>query len=670
MTRRFVFKAGHLNSDVDFEADLNDEQFKVVTAPGGPMLVIAGAGSGKTRALTYRLAWLVQQGVDPGRILLVTFTNRAAREMLHRVEILAGHKTKNLWGGTFHHIANRILRLYGTALDISPDFSILDREDARDLIGACITEAGILIKERRFPQKAVLSKISGFVHNTLLPLETILYKSYPMFIQDMDGIQSVLTLYAAKKHSRQFLDYDDLLSSWLRLLMEHKEIRDLLSDQFLYILVDEYQDTNAIQGAIVDLLASKHRNLTVVGDDAQSIYSFRGASFKNIISFKERYPDAGEYRLETNYRSTPEILALANASISMNTERLPKNLHAIRPQGLKPAIVSCYDHFTQSRFLSEYILHLLDEGRNLNSIAILYRSHWHSLEIQLELQRRNIPFRVRGGLRFFEQAHIKDIICHLRIIHNPQDEIAWLRALKLLPMIGGGLSKKLWNHINQGDNPLKAALNPATANIFPSRVRPFYSDFTTLLNRLSDLTSPAEMIEHLMSGFYEDYLVSHYDRSYQRIEDIKGFVNFSSQYVTLEALLADLALASDFSGETVLTGPDEQEFVILSTVHQAKGLEWPVVFIPWLADGRFPTDLAINTQEDEEEERRVFHVAVTRARDELYLVVPKVYRSRSGGLVMMKPSRFLTEIGERFIEKMVLEEGLPHLIGGVDNNYE
>ncbi|MGA1842260.1 MAG: ATP-dependent helicase [bacterium] len=670
MTRRFVFKAGHLNNNIDFGADLNDEQLSVVTAPGGPMLVVAGAGSGKTRALTYRLAWLVQQGVDPGRILLVTFTNRAAREMLHRVEILVGHKTKNLWGGTFHHIANRILRLYGTSLDISPDFSILDSEDARDLIGACITETGIPIRERRFPQKAVLSKISGFVHNTLLPLETILNKRYPMFIQDMDGIQKVLALYAAKKHSRQLLDYDDLLSSWLRLLMEQKEIREILSDQFLYILVDEYQDTNAIQGAIIDLLASKHRNLTVVGDDSQSIYSFRGASFKNIMSFKERYPDAGEYRLETNYRSTPEILALANVSISMNTERLPKNLHAIRPQGLKPAIVSCYDHFTQSRFLSEYILHLLDEGRNLNSIAILYRSHWHSLEIQLELQRRNIPFRVRGGLRFFEQAHIKDIICHLRIIHNPQDEIAWLRVLKLLPRIGGGLSRKLWYHINQVENPLEEALNPATAKIFPARARPFYLDFTMLLKRLSDLTSPAEMIEHLMSGFYEDYLVSHYDRSYQRIEDVKGLVNFSSQYVTLEAFLADLALASDFSGETVITGPDEQEFVILSTIHQAKGLEWPVVFIPWLADGRFPTDLAINTQDDEEEERRVFHVAVTRAKDELYLVVPKVYRSRSGGLVMMKPSRFLTEVDERFIEKMVLEEGLPHLIGGEDNNYE
>lgn len=664
MTRRFILKSRNLSDGVDFASDLNEEQFKVVTAPGGPMLVIAGAGSGKTRALTYRLAWLVHQGIDPGRIMLVTFTNRAARDMLHRVSLLINQKTSGLWGGTFHHIGNRILRLYGARMDIESDFTILDREDARDLIGSCITEAGIPIKERRFPQKNILSKISSFVHNTLEPLETILYRHYPMFIKDIENIQRVLALYAAKKNSRQLLDYDDLLSSWLHLLMAHKDIQELLSDQFLYILVDEYQDTNAIQGAIVDLLASKHRNLTVVGDDSQSIYSFRGASFKNIMGFKERYPEANEYRLETNYRSTPQILALANASIARNRERLPKKLRAIRPKGLKPAIVTCYDHFTQSRFLAEYILHLLDEGRELNTIAILYRSHWHSMEIQLELQRRNIPFQVRGGLRFFEQAHIKDVLAYLRIIHNPQDEIAWLRALKLLPRIGGGLSQKLWHYINRDNNPLEAALKPEARQIFPASARALYLGFTKLLKELTQIASPAEMIERIMGGFYEDYLISHYDRGYIRVEDIKGLVNFSTQYKNLEAFLADLALATDFSGETVVTGPDEQEFVILSTIHQAKGLEWPVVFIPWLADGRFPTDLAINTPEEEEEERRVFHVAVTRAKDELYLVVPQIYRSRSGGLVMMKPSRFLTEISSEYLERMELEEDIPHLMGG------
>ncbi len=436
MTRKFTLKSRTASGAIDFSKELNSEQLAVATAPGGPMLVIAGAGSGKTRALTYRLGWLVGNGVDPSRIMLVTFTNRAAREMLSRVEVLVKQKTRDIWGGTFHHIANRILRHYGKSLDISPDFTILDREDSRDLIASCIQEAGVDIHKRRFPQKAVLGAICGFIQNTLEPLDIVLTKRYPMFVQEHDDIQKVLVLYNEKKRQRQLMDFDDLLAYWLRLLSEDENVRKILSEQFIHILVDEYQDTNAIQGAIVDLLAARHRNITVVGDDSQSIYSFRGASFENIISFRQRYPDAQEYKLETNYRSIPEILTLANASIARNSRRLPKELRALRPSGLKPAIVTTHDHFVQSRFIAEYILHLLDEGRKLNDIAALYRSHWHSLEIQLELQRRNIPFHVRGGLRFFEQAHMKDVICFMRILQNPHDELAWLRILKMLPRVG------------------------------------------------------------------------------------------------------------------------------------------------------------------------------------------------------------------------------------------
>src|SRR4030043_317419 len=326
---------------------------------GGWVLVGAGGGSGKTRALTYRLAWLVHNGVDASRIMLVTFTNRAAREMLSRVEVLVKQKTKDIWGGTFHHIANRILRRHGKMLDISPDFTILDREDSKDLIASCVHDAGVDIRERRFPQKSVLAAISSFIQNPLEPLEDVLAKRYPMFIRETGEIEKVLMLYTARKRERQLLDFDDLLSLWLRLLTEHEQVRTALANQFLHILVDEYQDTNAIQGAIVDLLASKHRSLAVVGDDSQSIYSFRGASFENIITFRQRYPDAKEYKLETNYRSVPEILTLANASIAQNSRRLPKNLRAIRSSGLKPAIVACQDHFTQSRFIAEYVLHLL-----------------------------------------------------------------------------------------------------------------------------------------------------------------------------------------------------------------------------------------------------------------------------------------------------------------------
>jgi DNA helicase-2/ATP-dependent DNA helicase PcrA len=664
MTRKFTLKSRTAADEIDFAADLNEEQLAVATASGGPMLVVAGAGSGKTRALTYRLAWLVQNGVDPSRILLVTFTNLAAREMLSRVELLVKHRTRDIWGGTFHHIANRLLRQYGKALSISPDFTILDREDSKDLMASCVEESGIDIHRRRFPYKSVLVAISSFVQNTLEPLEAVLAKRYPMFCEDVNEIEKVLTVYTAKKWQRQLLDFDDLLTFWLRLLTDHENIQKILANQFLHILVDEYQDTNAIQGTIVDLLASKHRNIAVVGDDSQSIYSFRGASFENIITFRRRYPDATEYRLETNYRSTPEILALANASIAHNSCRLPKNLRAKRPSGLKPAVVISHDHFVQGRFIGEYTLHLLDEGRKLNDIAVLYRSHWHSLEIQLELQRRNIPFRVRGGLRFFEQAHMKDLLCFMRVIQNRYDELAWLRVLKMLPRIGSALSRRVWQQISRVDNPLELACAPATASLLPTSARSFYTDLMSLVKDLTKLNSPAEMIDTVLEGFYDDYLVSHYDGANLRREDIRALANFAAQYNTLEACLADVALAGDFSGETVVTGPVEQEFVTLSTVHQAKGLEWPVVFVPWLADGRFPTDMALNTKEEQEEERRVFHVAVTRAKDEVYLVVPQTYRSRSQSLVMMKPSRFLCEIDQDLTEEMELEESLPHLIAG------
>lgn len=664
MTRKFRLQSRTATGRVNFSEDLNSEQLAVATAPGGPMLVIAGAGSGKTRALTYRLAWLVQNGVDPSRIMLVTFTNRAAREMLSRVEVLVKQGTKDIWGGTFHHIANRILRRHGKALGISPDFTILDREDSRDLIASCVHEAGVDIKKRRFPRKNVLAAINSFTQNTLEPLETVLRRRYPMFIREEEEIQKVLVLYSTRKFERQLLDFDDMLSAWLRLLADHDEVRNILAEQFEHILVDEYQDTNAIQATIVDLLASRHRNLTVVGDDSQSIYSFRGASFENIISFKDRYPDATEYRLETNYRSIPEILDLANATIARNTRRLPKNLKPIRATGLKPAVVSAQDHFVQSCFIAEYILHLLDEGRSLMDIAVLYRSHWHSLEIQLELQRRNIPFQIRGGLRFFEQAHLKDILCYMRILQNPTDELAWFRLLKLLPRVGAALSRRVWQHISESNNPFESACRQETSAVLPASVQPFYNDFAGLIGRISQIDSPAEIIDTVLKEFYGDYLVSHYDGADLRREDIRGLANFAAQYSSLEGFLADVTLAGDFSGETVVTGPVEQEFVTLSTVHQAKGLEWPIVFIPWLSDGRFPTDLAINTPQELEEERRVFHVAVTRAKDEVYLIAPQLYRNRSRGLVMMKPSRFLTELESELTEPMELEEGLPHLLGG------
>jgi DNA helicase-2/ATP-dependent DNA helicase PcrA len=664
MARKFVLNARVHVDFSDLAEELNPEQAAVATAGPGPLFVVAGAGSGKTRALTYRVAYLLRAGVDPSRILLMTFTNRAARDMVSRVELLVREKTPELWAGTFHHIANRVLRRYAGLLGISNDYTILDREDAADLIKSCVVGAGIQIEKRRFPRKRVLLEISSFLQNTLQPLDAVLAKRYPMFVSQRDEIQRVIELYAQRKRQRSFLDYDDLLSAWLLLLTDHEKVRETLASQFQHILVDEYQDTNAIQGAIVDILASRHKNVCVVGDDSQSIYSFRGADFRNILRFRERYPDAKEFKLETNYRSVPEILDLANASIAQNKERLPKQLHAVRPSGLKPAIVPCRDSLVQAQFVAEYILHLHDQDRRLLDLAVLYRSHWNSLDIQLELRRRNIPYQIRGGLRFFEQAHIKDVLAHLRLIQNPYDEIAWRRVLQMLPRVGSALSTRLWDGLSESAQPLEEAARPETANLLPKSARPFFSTFALLLSELRALTSPGDMIEHFMRRSYRDYLKTHYENARLREEDIKGMTVFAEQYNTLDAFLADVSLAGEFSGETVVAGPEEMDYVILSTIHQAKGLEWPVVFIPWLADGRFPSDMCINTPEEIEEERRVFHVAVTRAKDELYLVMPQMQRGQGRRFIMMKPSRFLTELEGDFVELLKLEEGLPYAMVG------
>ncbi len=666
MVRTFKLTA-HRPAPFDLEGSLNEQQRAVVTAPGGPMLVIAGAGTGKTRTLTWRLARLLHDGVDPGRILLMTFTNRAAREMLHRVELLAPHDAQGIWGGTFHHVANRMLRRDGERLGLSPDFTILDGEDAGDLIAACVVEAGVRIGRRRFPGKAVLRAMAGFVANTLEPLDRVLETRFPRFASQRPAIARVLALYDERKRTRQLVDYDDLLAHWLRLLEEHADVRERVAGGFLHVLVDEFQDTNAIQGRIVDLIAARHRNVCVVGDDAQSIYSFRGANFANILRFRDRYPDAVEHRLEINYRSTPEILALANGSIAHNRQRLPKALRAIRPAGLRPAVVPCGDHFVQSRFIAEYILHLLDEGRSPFDIAVLYRSHWHALEIQLELQRRDVPFTVRGGLRFFEQAHIKDVLGFLRVRHNPCDELAWGRVLRLLPRIGGALAARIWTHVAAAEDPLGAVWEATRSAWLPPPARESLTRFAGVLAALDDVAAPGAMIETIVDAFYGDHLDSRYDNAELRRQDIRGVADFAGQYRSLEAFLTDVVLTGDFTGETCVDGPEEQEFITLSTVHQAKGLEWPVVLVPWVADGRFPTDMAMHTAEDLEEERRVFHVAVTRARDEIYLVVPQVWSNYRKERILMKPSRFLAELeGSGVVETMHLEGDLPHVTVGAE----
>src|SRR5438105_9968924 len=430
---------------VDYTAELNEQQLAAVTAPPGPILVIAGAGSGKTRTLTYRVAYLLENGIDPRNILLLTFTNKAAREMLGRVANLLTVDASGLWGGTFHSVGNRILRRHGSALGYSSGFTIMDREDQKDLINTVVAGAGIDPKEIRFPKGDVLAEIFSFVVNTETPMEELLAGKFPYFLPLLEKITDVHARYEKKKKATNSVDFDDLLEKTLSMLQKHENIAQFYRRQFQFILVDEYQDTNKIQADFIDLLASARRNVMVVGDDAQSIYSWRGANFQNILEFPKRYPDAKVFKIEMNYRSAPEILQVANAAIAANVQQFRKHLSATREsKTVRPALVALNDGAEQAQFVAQRILDLRDENVDLNDIAVLYRAHYHALELQLELSRRGIPYQITSGIRFFEQAHIKDVISFIRFVANPRDEVAFNRMVKLLPGIGNRTAENLW----------------------------------------------------------------------------------------------------------------------------------------------------------------------------------------------------------------------------------
>src|SRR3954468_14645055 len=455
MSRQYTLQRAPVSTSIhiDYAAELNEQQLAAVTAPPGPILVIAGAGSGKTRTLTYRVAYLLENGIDPRNILLLTFTNKAAREMLNRVANLLPVDASGLWGGTFHSIGNRILRRHGTALGYSSGFTIMDREDQKDLINTVVANTGIDPKEIRFPKGDVLAEIFSFAVNTEMPLEGLLAEKFPYFLPLLDKIQDVRERYEKRKKATNSVDFDDLLQKTLLMVQQNERIAEIYRRQFQFILVDEYQDTNKIQADLVDLLAREHRNLMVVGDDAQSIYSWRGANFQNILEFPKRYPDAQVFKIELNYRSVPEILRVANAAIAANVQQFRKELAAPRPSNsFRPAIVGLNDGSEQARFVAQRILELRDEGIELNDIAVLYRAHYHAIELQLELSRRGIPYLITSGVRFFEQAHVKDVTSFIRFVANPRDEVAFKRMVKLLPGVGNKSADNYWRAWETGLN--------------------------------------------------------------------------------------------------------------------------------------------------------------------------------------------------------------------------
>ncbi|MGZ8830002.1 MAG: UvrD-helicase domain-containing protein [Thermoanaerobaculia bacterium] len=680
---------------VRYEEELNSEQLEVVHAGEGPLLVIAGAGSGKTRTLTYRVSRLIEDGVDPSEILLLTFTNKASREMLSRVEELVTIDTRRIWGGTFHSTGNRLLRQYAEPLGYRANFTILDAEDAREMMESAVSSLGIKTLEKRFPKGDVLLDIDSFVINTRTPLELHLEQNFPHFALYKEEIVSVFRRYNERKREANAMDFDDLLINWKVLLDDHPEISGALKRRFRYILVDEYQDTNRLQAEIIDGMASVRRNVMVVGDDAQSIYSFRGASFENILTFPLRFPDARIFKLETNYRSTRQILELANQSIANNRFQFRKELRAVRGDGPDPAVVGVDDVFEQASFVGQRILELRDEGEQLSDIAVLYRSHYQSLELQMELTRRLIPYEIRSGVRFFEQAHIKDVLSYLKVVTNTRDELAWKRVLKLYPKIGEKTAAEVWARIGTAANPLDAFLGGAGVSSQARGANSLKSlkDVLKLISSDAMLRNPAESIGIIVERGYADYARAKFANAQARLDDLEQLSQYALRYEDVEQFLNEVALANPMAGEDVAVVGPEDEKIVLSSVHQAKGLEWRSVFVIWLADGRFPSQRALrvpggiikidrakvhpafdvalieggttdNQQPTtdnielvipgEEEERRLFYVAVTRAKQELYLVFPVMARDRGGMDVLMEPSRFVRELPGDSYEKWVI----------------
>ena len=649
---------------VDYARELNEEQKAVVFAPDGPTLVVAGAGSGKTRTLVYRVSRLIEDGADPASLLLLTFTNRAAREMKRRVEALIGADLNRTTAGTFHSVGARLLRPHAELLGYRANFTILDSEDAKDLLESATSDIGVPVTERRFPKGDLLRAIVSFCVNTGKRLDDVIAAEHPHFLPQIDAIRTVVHRYLERKVLANGMDYDDLLLNWKRLMLERPDVRRAFGLRFRHVLVDEYQDVNRLQADLVDTVVQdvEKPNVMVVGDDAQSIYSFRGADFEALLGFPDRHAGTAVYPLETNYRSTPEILRLADASIARNARRFEKTLRPLRPPGVPVAVVGASDVAQQADFVAQRVLELRDEGTPLSEIAVLYRAHHQALELQIELTRRGIPYEIRSGLRFFEQQHVKDVLAYLRLVVNPKDETSFKRLLKLLPKVGERTAATLWTAVGDLPDPVAAFCRadfrkaPAGAQAGLRRL----AATLEALRRPSLAGSPAESIRHVVDdGGYADVAKSRFENHQARLDDLEALAQFALPYDGVESFLSEVTLFGEPSGETTIAGEKDDERLVLSSVHQAKGLEWRAVFVIGLVEERFPNVRAARTAEGLEEERRLFYVAATRAKDELFLVHPLAAFDRYGIVVVTEASRFLRELEDGLYERWVLEPGPP-----------
>ncbi len=629
---------------IDYHKELNSEQLKVVEGGDGPCLVLAGAGSGKTRTITYRVAYLLEHGVSPDEILLVTFTNKAAREMVHRVEQLTMEKKNVLpWSGTFHHIAFRLLKQYAPLLGYAHTFTVLDAEDSKDMIKLCSTIEGVDRTQKRFPSPAIIHSLISYARNAERSITEVVTERYSKWIDVIDVISRIAEDYDKRKRAVNVMDFDDLLVNVLRLLASHPSLAQTLSQQFRYVLVDEYQDTNKIQASIIHALSGVRRNLLVVGDDAQSIYSFRAADIQNILDFETRYPGAKVFRLETNYRSTPDILDVANEVIANNTRQYQKELKSIRERSVRPEIHAFLDQSEEAEYIAERILELRDEGVPLDQIVVLFRAAFHTQALELALNKHGIPYEYRGGIRFFERAHVKDILSFLRIYHNQHDTLAWSRVLSMQVGIGPAVAQKIIDHIHRSEftGPMDESLIDEIAQCLPARARIGWHDFTAIWQRMTrdEDTNPGALINAVLDSKYHDYLEAEYTDARERQEDLEQLARLAEHETDLGKFLAESVLQEQFARPNTTFQDDEK--IILSTIHQAKGLEWTAVFILNVAAGQFPSERSVGEVNGLEEERRLFYVAVTRAKQYLYLSYPLTGNLHS---YLQGPSQFLSEI--------------------------
>ena len=656
MARKYVLKStdpalSPAGPAIAYEQELNEAQRQAALFLEGPLLVIAGAGTGKTRTLVYRVARLIERGIDPRSILLLTFTRRAADEMLRRASLLTDSRCERIAGGTFHSFGNMVLRQYGQLLGLAPGFTIMDRSDSEDVIRILRAQMGLDAREKRFPRKQTIMEILSLARNRQAPMPELVEREYSHLADFLDELVVIEERYQDYKREKSLLDYDDLLTRLKELLDSQEDLRRRLSDRFRFIMVDEYQDTNRLQSDIVRGLACTHDNVMAVGDDAQSIYSFRGANFRNIMDFPSQFPGTTVIALEENYRSTQPILRLTNEIIARAAEGYEKRLFSRKGKGEAPLLVQAESEQMQSRFVCQRVLELREEGVPLWDMAVLFRSSFHSFDLEFELARRDIPFVKRGGFRFMESAHIKDLLAHLRVVSNPRDAVSWNRVLTLLEGVGPKMSRTLIDRILAHDDPGRC-LDQVESR---GRAKQGLKTLGQVLGECAEKTRPADMTQYLMRYYLPILKQKHADDYPKRVRDLEHFQTLTERYQSVERLLTDMALEPPSASvdDTLAVDPDEGPLV-LSTVHSAKGLEWHSVFVIWALEGRFPSYYNTNSLEELEEERRLLYVAATRAKENLFFAYPARVYDQSLGMVFSRPSQFIDGISEELLEPMPL----------------